>query len=129
MATILIVDDDPAVLTAFATALHHASHEVDTAANAADALQVLERNPPDLVLLDLKLNGRKFDGLYLLRRMRERIPALKIVVVSAYLDDVTRPVVLAAGALECWPKPVPLHVLVERTAQVLAQSGVDRRTG
>ena len=122
MPTILIVDDEHDVLTAFAAVLRHEGYAVRTATTPEKALQMLDSERPDLVLLDINLgNMDQTDGLDLLRQMRERLPQLKAVVVSGYLDLVTRQVALAAGALDCWPKPVTMQMLIERTAQVLAQ--------
>jgi len=121
MPTILIVDDEHAVLIAFAAVLRHDGYTVRTATTVPAALEVCDAVQPDLVLLDIKLGDLEYDGLYLLRRMRERFPTLKVVIVSAYLDLVTRKVALAAGAMDCWPKPVSMQMLIERTAEVLRQ--------
>jgi two-component system, response regulator, stage 0 sporulation protein F len=123
MPTILIVEDEHDVLTAFRAVLRHAGYEVRTASTIPTALQVLDTERPDLVLLDIKLgNMDQNDGLDLLQQMRERVPHLKVVVVSAYLDLVTRQAALDGGALDCWPKPVTMQMLAERTAQVLAHT-------
>jgi len=110
------------VLIAFAAVLRHEGYTVRTATTVPVALEVCDAMRPHLVLLDINLgNMDQTDGLDLLRQMRERLPQLKAVVVSGYLDLVTRQVALAAGALDCWPKPVTMQMLIERTAQVLAQ--------
>ncbi len=127
MPNILIVDDEHDLLTAFAAVLRHEGYAVRTVSTIPTALQALETSAPDLVLLDIKLGDAEYDGLYLLRRLRERRPHLKVVIVSAYLDNVTRQVALAAGAVECWPKPLSMHTLIERTAQALAQPVGDRK--
>jgi DNA-binding response OmpR family regulator len=119
--TILIVDDEHDLLIAFKAVLRHQGYEVRTASTPAKALQLFDSEPPDLVLMDIKLGDLEHDGLYLLRRMREHLPQLKVVVVSAYLDLVTRQAALDAGAIDCWPKPVTMQMLIERTAQVLEQ--------
>jgi DNA-binding NtrC family response regulator len=125
MPTILIVEDEHDVLTAFGAVLRHEGYDVRTAPTPETALEVLDKEHPDLVLLDIKLgNMDQNDGLDLLQQMRERLPHLKVVVVSAYLDFVTRQAALDGGALECWPKPVTMQMLRERTAQVLASPGL-----
>ena len=129
MPTILIVDNEHDLLIAFGAVLRHAGHEVRTASTFVTALQVLDKEQPDLVLLDIKLGDQEYDGLYLLRRMRERMPQLKVVIVSAYLDLATRQVALAAGALDCWSKPVTMQMLAERTAQLLAAPGLSPDAG
>ena len=120
MPSILIVDDEHDVLTAFAAVLRHERYTVRTATTGQLALELFDKFQPDLVLLDIKLGDLEYDGLYLLRRMRERRPTVKIIIVSAYLDEVTRSVAIAAGALECWSKPVTMQMLRDRTAAVIA---------
>ena len=128
MPTILIVDDEHDLLIAFKAVLHHAGYDVFTASPATTALQVLETKRPDLVLLDIKLgNMDQNDGLDLLQQMRERVPQLKVVVVSAYLDLVTRQAALDGGALDCWPKPVTMQRLRDGTAEALEPA--DRSPG
>ena len=112
------------MLIAFAAVLRHEGYTVRTATTVATALQILDSERPDLVLLDINLgNMDQTDGLDLLRQMRERLPQLKTVVVSGYLDLVTRQAALDAGALDCWPKPVTMEALRNRVAQVLRNQG------
>jgi len=125
MPSILIVDDEHDLLMAFGAVLRHEGYQIRTASTIAAALQALDSEQPDLVLLDIKLgNIDQNDGLDLLQQMRERFPQLKVVVVSAYLDFVMRQAAMAGGALDCWPKPVTMQMLMERTAQVLASPGL-----
>ena len=112
------------MLIAFAAVLRHEGYTVRTATTVATALQILDSERPDLVLLDIKLgNMDQNDGLDLLQQMRARVPRLKVVVVSGYLDLVTRQAALDAGALDCWPKPVTMEALRNRVAQVLRNQG------
>ena len=130
MPTILIVDDEHDLLTAFGAVLRHEGYRVRTAATPDQALQVLASERPDLVLLDIKLgNLDQTDGLDLLQEMRARLPHLKVVVVSAYLDLGTSRTALDLGAIDCWPKPVTMQMLAERTAQVLAAPGLPPGAG
>ncbi len=125
MPTILVVDDEHAVLSAYEAVLRHEGYTVAAASTASKALQLLDHIRPDLVLLDIHLGDQEvIDGVDLLLRMRARQPAVKVVMVSAYLDLVTQYIAREAGAVDCWPKPISLPALVERTAAVLSQSGV-----
>ena len=64
-------------------------HTVRTTATAAQALQVLDQNRPNLVLLDFQLGGAT-GALDLRQHVRARVPDLPIVLVSAYLHGATR---------------------------------------
>ena len=122
MSSILLVEDEHDVLTAFAAVLRHDGHDGRAATTPGKALELLDAQVPDLVLLDIRLgNMDQNDGLDLLEIMRARLPKLKVVVVSAYLDLVTSQSALDKGAVACWPKPVTMVQLRNITAQALAQ--------
>ncbi len=74
---------------------------------------------PDLVLLDYQLGADDPDGLECLRRLRARVRSLAIVLVSAYLSEDRRDAALAAGAQECWAKPLSLQQLQDGTTRIL----------
>lgn len=63
MADVLIVDDDPAVLTLLEVLVSRFGHDVRSASNAEDALLESARQRPDLLLLDVSLPGRDGDEL------------------------------------------------------------------
>ena len=120
MPTILIVDDEQFILMAFEAVLTRDGYRVHTASQPVQALQLLDSEQPDLVLLDINFGSTgQTAGLDLLRLMRDRRPTILVVMVSGYLDKPTREAALTAGAVDCWPKPITLQALRERVAQVL----------
>ena len=124
MPTILIVDDERSNLLAFGAVLTRVGYTVYAAPAPEEALQVLDRARPDLVLLDINLiRVGQTAGFDLLRRMRARRPTILVVMVSGYLDTPTREAALAAGAVDCWPKPITMQTLRDRVAQVLDTRG------
>lgn len=85
--TILIVDDEPDVVAYFSGILERAGFNVVTASDGHEALEAVQRQPPDLISLDLvmpKKSGIKF--LYELRKNREwsKIP---VMIVTAHAKD------------------------------------------
>jgi two-component system nitrogen regulation response regulator NtrX len=80
--TILVVDDEPSIVQTLAGILQDEGFEVLTAADGETALQVVEEESPDLVLLDIALPG--MDGLEVLTQLKEQQPLLPVVMVSAY---------------------------------------------
>jgi two-component system, response regulator, stage 0 sporulation protein F len=82
MPKILVVDDEVNVRKLYKKELEDEGHEVVTAANGAEALQVIAGTTPDLVILDIKLETE--NGLDLLRRMKEVQPALAVILNSGY---------------------------------------------
>ncbi len=86
-ATILVVDDDPGILSTVAEVLDLEGYRVETATNGAEALEVVERAAPRLVLLDMRmpvLDGWGFARAY--RLAETPPPHVSILVMTAALD-------------------------------------------
>jgi CheY-like chemotaxis protein len=81
---ILIVDDDPAILATISEALDLEGFPVVTAANGAEALDVIDRSPPALVLLDMRMPV--LDGWGFMSAVRDRGLILSVVVMTAAAD-------------------------------------------
>jgi CheY-like chemotaxis protein len=113
---VLVVDDDPEIVTFLATLLELEGIESQVATSAAAALAMLDRGgpPPQLVLLDIAMPDR--DGLDLCRALKKdpRTRDVPVFVVSARpgKDVVER--ALAAGAEEFIRKPFENHELIAR---------------
>ena len=101
---ILVVDDEPGMRRYLQTVLELDSYRVSTAADGEEALTKLQRDQPDVVLLDMVMPGP--DGLETLRRIRESRPTTKVVMLSCVRD--TRKVAMAMrlGAHDYLSKPV-----------------------
>jgi CheY-like chemotaxis protein len=83
LATILVVDDEPDLVTNCQRLLRPLGHVPLSASTAADAIVVIDREVPDLVVTDLRLPGP--DGLVVARHARTRIPPIPVLLISA--DD------------------------------------------
>lgn len=82
-ARILIVEDEKLLNEAYETVLKHEGYEVDKAFNGQEALDVLKKSKPDLILLDLRMP--KMDGLTFLAELKKTdYPKFKIIVFSNY---------------------------------------------
>jgi DNA-binding NtrC family response regulator len=103
-AHILVVDDEPGMRRYLQTVLELDSYRVSTAANGEEALSKIQRDQPDVVILDMVMPGP--DGLETLRRIRESRPTTKVVMLSCVRD--TRKVAMAMrlGAQDYLSKPV-----------------------
>lgn len=80
MAKILIIDDDPSILTMLKRMLEKAGYEVDTASNGCEGLKKIEYCPPDLLVTDIVMPEK--EGLELILHLRKENPGLKIVAIS-----------------------------------------------
>jgi nitrogen regulation protein NR(I) len=103
MSRILIVDDEPRVLAAFEQILASGGHEVVTAPAAQAALERLEREPFELVILDICLPG--MDGLDALQRIKQRQPKLPVIIMTGHGTMQTAVEATKRGAFDYQLKP------------------------
>ncbi|HLI62858.1 MAG TPA: sigma-54 dependent transcriptional regulator [Terriglobales bacterium] len=101
---ILVVDDEPSMLRYLQTVLELDSYRVSTASNGMEALDKVQREPPDLVLLDMVMPGA--DGLETLQRIREARPSTKVVMLSCVRDTRKVAQAMRLGAQDYLSKPV-----------------------
>ena len=111
---VLVVDDDPEIVTFLSTLLELEGIESSVATSAAAALEQLQQGAPDLVLLDIAMPDR--DGIDLCKELKSdpRTAEVPVFVVSARpgKDEVER--ALAAGAEEFIRKPFENAELISR---------------
>ena len=117
--TVLLVDDEPIVHETLGRYLRKTGHEVESARDAAAALDVLEHRDVHVLITDVRMPG--MSGLELLERVRREHPLLPVVLMSAYSHMETVLRALRAGATDYLVKPVKLleldAVLVKAHAQ------------
>jgi two-component system response regulator AtoC len=118
---VILVDDDEDVRTSLAEALGEGDYEVEIASSVEEALRLLDRGAPDVVLSDVRMPG--VDGLELLRLLRERAPQADVILMTAYDDMPTVVRAMRGGAVEFLVKPLDLHELRDLLNRVMA----DRR--
>ena len=123
--TVLVVDDEPAIVRIVRDYLERAGFEVTTAATGEAALQVFARTSPDLVILDLGLP--EMDGLDVARVMR-RSGDVPIIMLTARADEADRVAGLELGADDYVTKPFSAREIVARVRAVMrrAQLGAIR---
>lgn len=118
-APILVVDDDPKIVTLVRTYLERERYPVVTAADGPAALRAIERHQPRLVVLDLMLPG--LDGLSVMRRARAH-GEVPILILSARGSVGDRILGLAEGADDYLPKPFSPAELVVRVRTILRRT-------
>ena len=117
---ILIVDDNPHNLKLARVVLSQEGHDVRTAADAEQALDLLEEFHPRVVLMDIQLPG--MDGLELTRRLKADPTRRDIVIIAltAYAMKGDEEKARAAGCDGYLSKPVDIDELGRAVAEVLA---------
>jgi CheY-like chemotaxis protein len=118
MKTVLVVDDEPTVRFALAEGLTDRRRGVKTvtAASGLEAITVLESEPVDLVLTDLRMP--EMDGFELLAHLRRHFAGLPVIVMTALGGSETA---ARLDGVECFTKPFNVPVLKARIRELLAQ--------
>ena len=118
-ASIVVVDDEPDVLSMVSDYLGRDGYHVSRCANGAELDRTLEKAAPDLVVLDVNLPDE--DGISIARRLQatRRLP---IVMLTALGDTIDRVVGLEVGADDYVTKPFDLRELAARVRAVLRRA-------
>jgi DNA-binding response OmpR family regulator len=111
-ASILIVEDDETLAMGLTSALEHERFVVTHADTGESALQHIEDDVPDVLILDIMLPG--MDGLSVLRRVKGEHPELPIILLTAKSAEVDRVLGLELGADDYVVKPFSLRELIAR---------------
>src|SRR5216684_1684511 len=111
---LLIVDDEPSVLTSYARSLTGVGFEVVVASGGADALRLVERDQFDAVLSDVSMPA--IDGLALVRRLRIRSPELPVILMLDAPDNRVAIQATECGAVQSLVKPIAAELLAETAA-------------
>jgi two-component system, NtrC family, response regulator AlgB len=106
MPAVLIVDDDTSIRSHLAAYVRELGHEAEIAADAMDALAVMDRRAFDVVLSDVRMAG--MDGLALLRELRLRHPETGVVLMTAYATVPDAVEAIRGGAYDYLVKPFSL---------------------
>ena len=117
---VLLIDDDPAVRSAFQLALEDTCCNVTVAACGERGLATLDGKKIDLVFLDLKMPG--MDGVTCLRRIKEKFSNTPVYIVTAFAEEFVAPLRQAALdglEFELVRKPLDRTQIREVTASLL----------
>ncbi|GMA51331.1 DNA-binding response regulator [Alicyclobacillus contaminans] len=93
-----------------------------TAVNGAEAVDAANREPVDVVLMDLRMPG--MDGVSAMRAIRTRHPHVQMIVLTTFHHDEWMIDALNAGAAACFLKEIPPHLLMDAIRRILSASWV-----
>jgi CheY-like chemotaxis protein len=111
MLNFLVVDDSEDIREVFCRMVEHGGHRASIARDGVEALEALQREPFDVMLLDLSMP--RMNGVQVVRWLRDNpdvAPDIRIIVVSAWTDE-HRAVLLELGVDTVMPKPLSLQQL------------------
>jgi len=123
---ILVVDDDKIIVETIVQSLEEDAndYEVISAADGFEAGIQVSHFKPDLIILDIMMPD--INGYEVCKKIRSKLDTrhIKIIVLSAYLDDENYRQMKDYGADACFSKPLPLPELKEQVARLLTLRGV-----
>ncbi|MDN4620842.1 response regulator [Paenibacillus sp. PsM32] len=122
---ILIVDDQNGIRILLMELFGNEGYQMYQAANGKAALEVVEKDNPDLVLLDMKIPG--MDGLEILKHIKSTHPHIKVIMMTAYgeLDIIKQAKDL--GAISHFTKPFDIDEMRNVVDQNLRGNQVDQQ--
>jgi len=120
MSNILVVDDEESIRIVMSDIISDMGHNVDDAATAEEAINMIEAKQYSLILLDIWLQGSRLDGLELLRRIKKYYPEIMIIMISGHgtIDIAIK--AIRKGAYDFIEKPfrtAPLQMAVSRALE------------
>ncbi|PIE19243.1 MAG: hypothetical protein CSA66_02630 [Proteobacteria bacterium] len=125
---VLLVDDEPTVLTSLGRWLNHGGYGVLTASDTSGAISVLEQHRVDVVLSDIVMPGA--GGMALLDEVCARWPGLKVILMTGVPSVETASEAVRRGAYDYLVKPIdPHHIsqVISRAAELKALEDDHRR--
>mgnify|MGYP001568584512 CR=1 FL=1 len=106
---ILLVDDEEINRQTIGDFLSRRGHRVRMAPDGAEALRLMDGDPPDLVISDIEMPG--MDGIAFLKAIRGRFPDLPVILMTGYATVDTAIAALRSRAYDYLKKPIRLQEL------------------
>jgi len=114
--SVYVVDDEKVAREGIALVLKK-KYQVKSFASAESAIEVIEREPPDLVLLDIGLPG--INGIEALVQIKRLYPEMIVIMMSAYDDEKIVVYAMSLGAYDYLIKPLQMVILIEIVQKAL----------
>ena len=116
---IILIDDDNNILTSVSVALKAEGWMIETYNDSVQGLIALQRNTPDIAILDIKMP--KLDGMEVLKKLRESND-VPVIFLTSKDDEIDEAIGLRMGADDYITKPFSQKLLIERIRAVLRRS-------
>ena len=120
MKPIWIVDDDQSIRFVLEKALAREDLAVRSFTNSRDVLAALDQDEPQVLVSDIRMPGGS--GIELLAKVRERLPGLPVIIMTAYSDLDSAVSAFQGGAFEYLPKPFDVPKAVELIRRAVKES-------
>jgi two-component system nitrogen regulation response regulator NtrX len=117
---ILVIDDEAAIRDSLRMILEYENYEFAGASNGQDGLAQIQRERPDLVLLDIKMPA--MDGMEVLRKIKTVDETLPVVMISGHGTTATAVEAIRSGAIDFLDKPLSSERVIVTIQNTLSQS-------
>ena len=117
LGRVLIVDDEKVMRDSLAEWLELDNFKVETAENGMEALKKIEAEPPDVLVVDIKMPG--MDGVTLLKKIKERDQDLPVIMMTAFATVENAVRSMKDGAYDFITKPFPPEKLTNLLRHVI----------
>ena len=121
--TILVVDDEPDLVANCERLLQRIGHASLRAHTGPDAMALIDREEPDLVVADLRLPGA--DGLAVTRHARRHVPPIPVILITAYDSPQARNAARESGVGVYLAKPFSNAAFLDAVQRVLPAKSTD----
>lgn len=122
--TILIVDDEPGILQTLKDVLADEGYPVKTVANGLEALRLIQKDPPTLVLLDIWMPD--LDGIEVLKRIKDHFPQVIVIMMSGHGSIETAVRATKLGAYDYIEKPISLEKITLTVRHALHEKKLEQ---
>jgi two-component system nitrogen regulation response regulator NtrX len=126
MADILIVDDEADIRDLIADVLRDEGHGPRIAHDADSAFAAIELSPPDLIVLDIWLQGSRMDGIEILKSVKRDNPGIPVVIISGHGNIEVAVAAVQQGAYDFIEKPFNMDQLIVVVERALEASRLRR---
>lgn len=108
---VMLVDDEEGFATTLSERIQMRDFSSSVAFTGEQALQIVDDQIPDVMILDLKMPG--IDGMEVLRRVKKAYPKVQVIILTGHGSDKERKEALSLGAFGYLKKPVQIDELVK----------------
>lgn len=119
---VLLVDDEQEFTSALSERLELRGYSVHVADNGEEALEVVESDTPDVVVLDLKMPG--LDGIEVLKRIKINYPQIAILLLTGYGSMEEGRKGMRYGAYDYLMKPIDINELINKMQKAFEQNKI-----
>jgi two-component system nitrogen regulation response regulator NtrX len=126
MADVLIVDDEADIRDIISDLLRDEGYSARTAHDADSAFVAIEVAPPDLIILDIWLQGSRMDGIEILKSVKRDNPGIPIVIISGHGNIEVAVAAVQQGAYDFIEKPFNMNQLMVVVVRALEASSLRR---